>query len=1055
MPSDTGVMGTFNSAAATKAVSDGEGDINGTRRFIGHALGNPAPGVEYDGAPTPKIVGDLSRIRGLAPEEPTKQGGYYAAGVAYFGNSQDINPATGRQKVQTFSVALASPLPRIEIPFGDRKVTLVPFAKSPGPLGGWNISPAQGAFQPTNTIVDFYYDVALSNPPDRYFFRINYEDVEQGADHDMDAIVEYDIRRTGPNTLTVDLRSTFAAGSIIQHMGYVISGTENDGIYLEARDVDTAAGSDVQYFLDTPPGQYRTIPDTVVWNDGVALPTDPPARTFTVGASPGATLLKDPLWYAAKWGGFVDSNNNNRPDLPSEWNQDGDLAGTPDNYFLVTNALKLSEQLSKAFDEILKRATSASSVALNSGSLSSESRVYQAKFNSDGWTGQLLSFKIDQATGEVPADFEWDAAQKIPDAGERTILSMRTDGTPIPFRWAQLDAAQQALLDPANDGTGDERLDYLRGVDTLEVAKGGTFRNRAVKLGDIVASSPVFVGPPRFFYRDNLESKPYSAFRELKAGRTPIVYAGANDGMLHGFHAGADADGGGTELLAYVPRAVQRNLAALSNPSYQHRFYVDGSPTAVDAFVNGNWRTVLVGGLNAGGQAIYALNVTDPGDFDESSASDIVMWEFDDRDTDGAGPDVAQPDLGLTYSRPLVVRLANGEWAAVFGNGYNSMANDGSASATGNAVLYVVNLATGQLIRRIDTGVGLSAVGKPPAMAGKGNGLSSPAAVDVNADDIIDYVYAGDLYGNLWKFDFRSANPSAWDVAYKSGSTNLPLFVAANASSQRQSITSRPSIGRGPRGVGMVVLFGTGRYIELADKDVATLNTQSFYGLYDPGTGTAADLISGRAQLLQQRIAMEISQTFGDMTYTTRSTTANTPTGSHRGWFMDLRADQRTITDPVTGNAIVQPGVFEGEMQVSDSILRSGRILFTTLIPSQNPCDPGGTSWLMSLDALTGARLGVVQFDLNNDGQFDDSDKVTGQPIPSGVKSGLGIVQKPGVLADNPKNQEFLYASGTSGDKPCGIGGAADGATDDDACRGLRSRFGPFDLGRQSWRQVR
>ncbi len=142
-------------------------------------------------------------------------------------------------------------------------------------------------------------------------------------------------------------------------------------------------------------------------------------------------------------------------------------------------------------------------------------------------------------------------------------------------------------------------------------------------------------------------------------------------------------------------------------------------------------------------------------------------------------------------------------------------------------------------------------------------------------------------------------------------------------------------------------------------------------------------------------------------------------------------------------------------MQVSDSILRSGRILFTTLIPSQNPCDPGGTSWLMSLDALSGARLGVVQFDLNNDGKFDDSDKVTGQPIPSGVKSGLGIVQKPGVLADNPKNQEFLYASGTSGDKPCGIGGTADGAGPDDACRGLRSRFGPFDLGRQSWRQVR
>ncbi|HHW4681520.1 MAG TPA: pilus assembly protein, partial [Xylella taiwanensis] len=198
-----------------------------------------------------KAVSNLSTVRGLAPEEPSKRGTYYSAAVARYGANHKMG---GNKFVRTYAVAMASPLPKFEFPVGNGRVSLVPFAKS---VHGFSIS-ATSNFQPTNQIIDFYvqrianmagssgadYDATINGGRPYAEFRINYEDVEQGADHDMDAIVLYTISVNAKNQLAVTLKSEYSAGSMDQHMGYVISGTTQDGVYLEVCDLADGHSND-------------------------------------------------------------------------------------------------------------------------------------------------------------------------------------------------------------------------------------------------------------------------------------------------------------------------------------------------------------------------------------------------------------------------------------------------------------------------------------------------------------------------------------------------------------------------------------------------------------------------------------------------------------------------------------------------------------------------------------------------------------------------------------------------------------------------------------------
>ncbi|MCP5139352.1 MAG: hypothetical protein H6979_05815 [Chromatiales bacterium] len=669
-------------------------------------------------------------------------------------------------------------------------------------------------------------------------------------------------------------------------------------------------------------------------------------------------------------------------------------------YYQANDQASLTIALQAALADIARRTGSAASVATNSTRLASDTFIYQARFSSKDWGGQLLAYPIGDdgsianlEEGESVPSLDlgngntrtgWNAAELMPAAGDRNIYtydpSAALGSRGRVFAWANLTAGQQAELNKnvfgTADGNGANRLLYLRGDRSNEAPNGVAFRPRSSVLGDIVNSDPTYVGQQNYGFDvlPGTEGSSYLTFRESAAytGRTPTVYVAANDGMLHGFNAET-----GVELMAYMPNAVYPQLSALTHSSFNtnHRLINDGAPRAMDAYIDGSWRTILLGSLGGGGKGIYALNVTAPGSFSAGN----VMWEFTSAD---------DSNMGVAIPSPTIARLANDKWVAIVANGYNS---------GGNAELFVLDLKTGAIIREIDTGVGGD------------NGLSNPTPVDVDADRITDFVYAGDLKGNMWKFDLSSSNPADWHVAFSSGGAPAPLYTACSSdpctAGNRQPITARPEVGISPP-AGYFVYFGTGRYFADGDNGVGT-GANTVYAIRDKNEKGATTLVlpaAGRSTLVKQEVLNEQVINFDGHIEGIRVTTNNVIEDDDDGWYLDLPTS--------------------GERQVSTPILRAGRIIFTTVIPSGDQCSAGGDSWLMELDALSGSRLESSPFDLNRDFAFDVEDFVHLDPndpdsplvAASGRKSKEGIIKTPGIISScGAGNIECKYASGSKG----------------------------------------
>ncbi|MCU7938911.1 MAG: hypothetical protein KZQ64_12285 [gamma proteobacterium symbiont of Bathyaustriella thionipta] len=908
--------------------------------------------------------------------------------------------------------------------------------------------------------------------------------------------------------------------------------------------------SSVIIFTDGDPYKDSTIPNTIVDYDDDANHTD---EGDTNVALHGRDNLDDVAYWgycdttkASCFNGDTDAdgdrqasapNRDLRPDIENPGAGDGIpqyisvytigfgsgdivkpiLKDTANNAggksYAASDGNTLKNSLTEAFTAAIDE-SSASAVSVNTGSLTEDMVVFQAQFNSNDWTGVLQAYPIctvDKIAAQIngcdnrtigalgnPMD-----ASIITAHGDRRIATYNgTKG--IAFQWPgdpanptvnELTVAQQSDL-----ADSELLLDYLRGDQSNEEGSGtGQFRSRASLLGDLINSSPAYVGDESLFVYNDLEADSHETFRSSVSGRVPMVYVGSNDGMLHAFNANSlDADDDGTvddadfgkEVFAFVPNQVLSRLPALGNKDYVHQYTVDGSPTVGDAYFDpagGNnkaWHTILVAGMNGGGQGIYALDITDPmADVStEALAAEKVLWEFNDTDDDGNDGDgnegeSGDNDLGYTYSQPNIVRMDSGEWAAVFGNGYNSTDADASSSATGNAVLYIVSIETGELIRKIDTGVGLGYNDGTHNVPTTPNGLSTVAPVDFNGDNIVDFIYGGDLYGNLWRFNV-TGNSNTWEVA-----NNAPLFTASTpvescdafgictTQKMRQPITTRPQAGFHPAKNGYMVYFGTGQYFESGDNSGVNQLTQTFYGIWDRDDYWVS---FNNDHLLKQSILLE--KCFNEVNGGLEATACTDANGDETARDFDLRISSDTSiawhTENDEGNNDPLPvdgadagdlvdthlgwymplyntdandnpnGDNLGERQVSASVLRNGRIIFTTLIPSVDPCSGGGTGWLMELDAASGARLEYSPFDLNDDEAFNASDFVTvtidGEKVRvpvSGKKSKEGIIASPAVVDDG--KSEYKYNSGSKG-----------------GVEVTRENPGPQYIGRQSWKQL-
>lgn len=679
------------------------------------------------------------------------------------------------------------------------------------------------------------------------------------------------------------------------------------------------------------------------------------------------------------------------------WNSRGEFHSAQNPAQLVTG-------LRNSLRSIQSRIGSAASVAFNTGSLSTNSEVYLALFNSEQWNGDLLAFDLDSITGSINPAPKWSAGTALGSrnlsSNPRTILTYDgADGTA--FGWTDLTPAQQldfrtdssGTLD--NEASGMARHGHMRGDKGCEFSSPATcfyddgtnvfnvksLRERNGRLGDIVHSGPVFAGAPESNWPDVAPfpggtGQTYTEFREANATRQGVVYVGGNDGMLHGF---SQTDG--EELLAYVPSPLYSANAAdglhyMSDPAYSHRYSVDLRASIADVYARTttagsvSWKTVLIGGLRGGGRGLFALDVTNPGAFSESGTNpaSTVMWEFTSAD------DI---DLGHTFSRPSIVPLeASGNtirWGVVVGNGYNDL-------GSGEAKLFILFIeegldgtwSAGDYVE-ISTEVGNTT---------NRNGLSTPAVIDTDGDGLADRAYAGDLEGNMWAFDLSGSNAGNWEVAHKQGSTPKPLFVAP----ANQQITSTPVIVRNNQMPTVssnfpntLVMFGTGQYLTTAD--ITTASTQTMYGVYDAG-----DRERDRSDLVQQSIAL--GNTPGGAVGRTLTDNAVSYTTDY-GWFIDLPDS--------------------GERVVTDAVIRGDLVFFNTMRPDTNPCEAGGRGWLMVAKWINGGRPSEVAFDINGDSLLDTDDTINTHAA-AGVEI-IGIPTSPVNLA----NKRYTSTTQTTG----------------------------------------
>ncbi|MGQ0833594.1 MAG: pilus assembly protein [Gammaproteobacteria bacterium] len=590
---------------------------------------------------------------------------------------------------------------------------------------------------------------------------------------------------------------------------------------------------------------------------------------------------------------------------------------------------------------------------VTSSNVSSGQEVsFAPTFETTTWGGDIVAQGV-TTTGQLSGTVLWKASAVLPAPDSRYIFTTDGAGAVVPFRTTPAPAGLSPTQLASFWSPG--AVDYLRGVRTGE---GAAYRKRTSLIGDIIHSNPAYVGKARAGYIFD----GYPSFAAAQASRPGRVYVGANDGMVHAFDATT-----GVETFAFIPTKLIDSVDETARTTYTHRYYVDGMLTSEDAYISKGsmqWRTLLVGGLGAGGRTIFALDVTSAAPIASegpAGAGSRYLWEFTDSSSGAA-------NLGYTYGRPSIVRLNTGQWAVVVGNGY--------LSAAGKASLFLLNASDGSVIKEIVVN---------SASGGTNNGLSSPSLIDTNGDLKVDYAYAGDLNGNLWKFDLSSPISGNWDVAY-GVNKDQPLFrTHADASAVRAPITTAPDVGVHPEG-GVLVYVGTGRLFASAES--TDLSTNYVYGIWDKPNLPNSSVPVATSSLLPQTLYKAVHQNGSNV----RVASNNQPNwNTALGWYMPLLVDAPSAAD-------------QGERVLQDIVLRDARVQFI----SNNPSVPKGENWFIQLDAITGGAPDRTILDITNDlalSVADNVDRLAGtvEDVPEdrvvARYAGFGLASRPTVVS--------------------------------------------------------
>lgn len=695
----------------------------------------------------------------------------------------------------------------------------------------------------------------------------------------------------------------------------------------------------------------------------------------------------------------------------------------------ATDSQSLNDSIDNMMANIRQITNTQSGVAVSTASLNVDTRKYTPQYTTGSWSGNITAYELDDAGNQgsiawqvVGKDASGKLISGIPAHGSRNLV-VGTGAAPtssssrsVNFTLSAMNSAGVLNDLPATARNAD-MVNFLRGDQSKEGDAGG-FRERITVLGDMVNSTPIMIkGAP---FREASDAKSasspvalevlnssnplpgtgsaYSAYRSALASRSEgVLWVGGNDGILHAFRDGSAGVAGGQEIFGFVPRSVLPKMSSLADRFYTHQYLVDGPQTETDAFISGSWKQLLLGSTGAGAKSLYALNVTEPLRGGTSNlGTDTVLWEVSPNTSGYANLGYVLSEIQAGPTNGVDTTANPSQWAGFLGNGYES--------ASGTASMFVVNLANGELIRELQTP---SATGGPWSVISNGvttttkNGLGGVKLVlDASAQRVLG-AYAGDLRGNVWRFDLSNKDPSKWPV---------PELLFSTGTSK--PITAAPEVVNHPIS-GRMVVVGTGKFFETKDLD-APYGNQSLLGLWDKTAfGTPLSTQAGAYPIATNKLDTRVLVN-GDLTSATGGELKVIDWSNKLGWTLDL---------PNAGERVVFPLRKLG--------FRNSRVLYAaTLSPanvSQDPCiqTGSGTQWEIWIDGLYGANPSkapdIVKanwasiFGTNSGGTTNTgantSAKMVSEIGAQGISSALMVV--------SPKN-----STGNSGT----VSGAASGA---------------------------